>query len=100
LYGCHPNAALFNGDVSGWAVGAVTTTAGTFLGAVAFNRNLAAWDTSAIESMYRYCYLVRTHVAMLWPDVLIFFLLWPVFLFFGRAARDALARVLIIYCSY
>ena len=58
LCGMFAHATSFNGDLSGWQVGQVTTLAGMFNGATSFDRQLdQAWATSTAHKnmMFNNC---------------------------------------------
>jgi surface protein len=44
-------ASSFNGDVSGWDTGSVTSMEGMFLAATAFNGDVSGWDTRLVFTM-------------------------------------------------
>ncbi len=44
-------ASLFNQDISGWNVGAVTDMSGMFADAPAFNQDIGAWNVSNVTDM-------------------------------------------------
>jgi surface protein len=45
------NATAFNGDVSDWDTGSVTTMSGMFANATAFNGDVSDWDTGSVTDM-------------------------------------------------
>lgn len=42
---------VFNADISGWNVSAVTSMYGMFYKATSFNGDLSGWDVSSVEDM-------------------------------------------------
>ncbi len=51
LAGMFAHAAAFNNDISDWNVSSITNMQEMFLGATAFNQDLNGWDVSHVETM-------------------------------------------------
>jgi surface protein len=58
--GMFVGASSFNGDVSGWDTGQMTSMRAMFAGASSFNQSLNSWDTGSVTNMFAMFYLASS----------------------------------------